>query len=171
MIQVTGPTVNVSKADKSRFWVAVLLDDLPVGTSFEPGRLHLTIIPWFTTTMSDEVVKNAFTAKFERYSKFQLKLSSATQFGPHKDVRVNLVNDSLNLFSLHSQALELFNELGARWAVKNPYVDKQYRPHIRRRQGSRLKAGQIIDVEYLTLVKARRAEDNIRQVAERIKLR
>jgi len=162
--------VNVSKADKSRFWIAVFLDDLQVGSIFEPGRLHLTIIPWFTTSMDDEAVKKAFTPKFARDPKFQLKLSSATQFGPHKDVSVNLVEDSLKFFSLHSQALELFQELGAHWAVKNPYVGHQYRPHIRRRPDSRLRAGQVIDVEYLTLVKARRAEDNIRQVVERIEL-
>jgi 2'-5' RNA ligase len=160
--------VNVSKADKSRWWIAIFLDDLPVGTVFRPGQLHLTIIPWFTSDRVDDEVKLVFRQKFDGHQSFGLKLSENVKFGPRKNVGVTLVEPSPDLTALHNFSLELFQDLQAHWAVKNPYVSDAYVPHIRRRRGTRLQPGQILPARNLTLVRARRAEDNIRQVAERI---
>ena len=41
----------------------------------------------------------------------------------------------------------------------------QYTPHIRRRAGTRLEAGQQLEVDQIYLITAARREDGIRKVA------
>jgi 2'-5' RNA ligase len=161
----------MQKSERSRWWIAIFLEELETGSVFTPGQLHLTLIPWFTTDAADEEVEEAFRQKFQAYPKFNLEPTEEVMFGPDKDVPVTLVQSSAELLELHQTSLELFNQLGGHWAVKNPYVDDEYRPHIRRRTGSAVvKAGQIIEVNSLILVEARRQEDNLRRVAQKVNL-
>lgn len=162
--------MSASKADKCRFWIAIFLNDLRPETVFHPGLLHLTLIPWFVSDTPDKIVVEAFTSKFAHYKKFSLKLGERTTFGPNQDISVNLVEPSGNLSVLHQISLDYFSSIGGRWAVKNPYVGSEFKPHIRRRRGTKLKAGQIIRVDRIDLVKARREEDHLRQLAAKVEL-
>jgi 2'-5' RNA ligase len=160
----------MQKGDKLRWWIAIFLNDLPLGTKFQPGQLHLTLIPWFTTDIDDAQVGRAFTDEFQNFPRFELRLSENVMFGPHNDVEVTLVEPTSELLQLHVSSLELFEQLGSHWAVKNPYVAAEYKPHIRQRAGSSIKPGQTIEVSSLSLVKTRRQEDNQREIAEEVRL-
>jgi hypothetical protein len=60
--------------------------------------------------------------------------------------------------------------LQGRWAVKRPHVDDQYVPHIRRRRSIKLPESGVILLKSLSLIKAHRQEDNIREVAAKVEL-
>ena len=70
---------------------------------------------------------------------------------------------------LHQLALSWFGKVGARWAEKDPYVGNDYVPHVAQRHGFVLTEGQTLPITSLTLFKAARREDQIRQVAARAK--
>ncbi|HCM51669.1 TPA: hypothetical protein DIS56_00840 [Candidatus Saccharibacteria bacterium] len=165
------PTENAKKPDKLRFWLALMLEDLPVGTQFQPGRLHLTIIPWFVSELDEDALINSFSGKFSKINKFNLVLGQKAMFGPKKDVSVSLIEPNQTLQALHELSLEWFDEIGARWAVKNAHVAQDYKPHIRRRQGTKIKTGEIYKINSLSLIKAARHEDGKRVVAARISLK
>jgi len=164
-------TENVKKADKLRYWLALMPEDMPVGTEFQPGRLHVTIIPWFVSNLSEPGMINSFTDKFAKITKFNLTIGAKAMFGPKKDVSVSLIKQSQALLTLHQLSLDWFEEISARWAVKNAHAGPDYRPHIRRRQGTKIKTGQIIEINSISLIKAARHEDGKRAVAAKINLK
>jgi 2'-5' RNA ligase len=164
LIHQAEPTVSASKANKTRFWLAYFFDDMPVGSTFKPGKLHITLITWFVSDKLDEEVINCFN-KFSFGQKFFITVGPKQQFGPTKEVPVNLIESSEDLANLHKKSLEFFNIIEGRWAVKNPYVDRQYTPHARRRPGTRLKQGQVFKIDKIALVMAARREDGVRKVA------
>lgn len=164
-------TENVKKVDKLRYWIALMLEDLPVGTQFQPGRLHITIIPWFVSDQEEAKIINSFNLKFSKINKFTVTVGKNALFGPKKDVSVSLIKPNQALLSLHCFSLQWFDEIGARWAVKNAHVDRDYKPHIRRRRGTKIKIGQIFKINSLSLIKAARHEDGQRVVAAQILLK
>jgi 2'-5' RNA ligase len=150
--------------DDYRYWLAVLLEDLPVNSPFQPEALHINIIPWFVLEANEaEMIKN-FYSKFANIKSFKLKLGGIAMFGPKKDVAVNLAEATPQIMNLHTLALNWFEAIGARWAVKNPHVGSDYVPHVRRRQGTKLQQGDVVSINSLCLIRATRREDNIRSV-------
>src|SRR5689334_2202618 len=101
------PTVSASKAEKSRFWVAFFLDDLPEGTFFKPGKLHITLAPWFVCDKDDEEIIGGFE-KFDFGKRFNIVVGTESKFGPKKDVPVNLVESTTELNDLHLKTLDFF---------------------------------------------------------------
>lgn len=162
--------MSVSKAEKSRFWIAFFLDEMPVGAEFTPGELHITLIPWFVTDASDDEVIDSFSKYFSRFKAFTAHLGEKAKFGPKKDAPITLIKQPYELDSLHSASLHWFEQIGGRWAVKNPYVGSEYKPHIRRRRGTRLSQNSML-VDSLTLVSAARKEDHLRRVVAKAVLK
>jgi 2'-5' RNA ligase len=160
--------VSESK-NKLRFWLVIFKDDMPVGTEFKPGKLHITVLPWFVSNRTNEEVVESFR-RFEFGSQFKLKVDSKAMFGPKKNVPVNLIEESDDLRKLHNASLNWLELIDGRWAVKNSYVGSEFKPHIRRRAGTRLADGQTIDVKRLALVEASRNEDDIRRVSAKVDL-
>jgi hypothetical protein len=161
--------VNESKV-KQRYWLAFLLEDLSVGATFAPGVLHLTIIPWFVSNRPEEEVIKSFQSTFNGLPTVEMKIGQQVNFGPKKNVPVNLVTDNPDLMNMHKLSLDWFTRLNARWAVKNPYVGEEYKPHIRRRDDTEIKKGDILNLNFLSLISANRQEDNIRTVAAKVDL-
>jgi hypothetical protein len=159
-----------AKKTKQRYWITFLLDNLGEDKNFPPGVLHLTIIPWFVTDIPEQEVIKAFNSIFLGLPKTDIKIGSLSDFGPNDEVGVRLVEYSPDLFKIHNSALELFNKINGRWAVKNPYVGDDFKPHIRRRSADQIKEGDILYLKSLSLVKANRLEDNIRTIAAKVDL-
>jgi 2'-5' RNA ligase len=161
--------VSEKKADKQRFWITYLLKDLNEGANFSPDILHLTIIPWFVTDKSTEEVINLFREQFSGRKSLKVSVNEPIEFRSRRKIPVNPVSRSNELFALHKEALHFFDLLRARWAVKTPYVDEDYIPHVRRRFGHNVSAGDILDVSSLELVGARRRGDDERTVIAKVK--
>jgi hypothetical protein len=162
--------VNESKAKKQRYWVAFLLDDLSIDATFYPGLLHLTIIPWFVSDLPEEEIIKSFQSTFSGLPTVELEVGKQVSFGPENNVAVNLVRDNPNLMNIHKLSLDWFERISARWAVKNPYAGEEYKPHIRRRGGNDLKQGDILNLNFMSLISANRQENNIRKVVARVSL-
>lgn len=160
--------MNESKT-KLRYWLAFMLDDMPVGEVFEPGRLHITVIPWFVTEMAESEVIQRFNADFKDRNRFEVHIGGKAMFGPKKDVEVSLIEPNQQLLNLHQKALAWFDEINARWAVKTPHVGDDYIAHIRRRRkDSVINDGDVREFNSLCLIKANRREDGKRIVAAKV---
>lgn len=153
-----------------RYYIAHLLDDLPLGASFEPSALHVTILPWFALETAEASFLEWFYRHFNAPPAFEATIGPKQYFGPKKDVPVNLVTPATEFLQLHKMALGWFGEVGARWAERDPYVGDDYVPHVTQRRGFVLKIGQKLSINTLTLVKASRREDQVRHVAAKAQL-
>lgn len=144
-----------------------MLDDLPIGAKFKPSALHISILPWFALETDEGSFLTWFYNHFDKIPAFTATVGEQKVFGPKKDVPVSLVEPHDRFMQLHQLALSWFGKIGARWAEKDPYVGNDYVPHIAERHGFVLQVGETLPIKSLTLVKANRREDQIRQVAAR----
>jgi len=160
--------VSEKKADKQRYWVTYLLKHLDEGATFSPQEIHLTFIPWFVTGADNKQVIDSFSKLFSGEKAFNVSIGKSYEFKNGRKIPVNLVGPSKEILALHKKALELFSSLESRWAVKNPYVDDEFIPHIRRRPGHNLSEGDKLKISSISLVAARRRGDDIRTVLARI---
>lgn len=158
--------MNESKPKKYRYWLTHLLRDLPAGAEFSPGELHITVIPWFVVEPEVELELNkSFIENFSGQAPFEVSIGGEVSLGPRQDISVFLLEDSQEITQLHNQAVEWFEKLNARWAVKHPYAKDEYIPHIRRREGNLLRPGDKVNFNSLSLVRALRRADEVREVA------
>ena len=163
------PTENVLKTKPYRYLIAYMLDDLPIGAKFKPSALHITILPWFALETDEGPFLTWFYNHFDRVPVFNATVGDRKLFGPQKDVPVNLMEPGHKFMQLHMLALSWFGKVGARWAEKDPYVGDDYVPHVAQRHGFVLTEGEALPITSLTLFKASRRENHIRQVAARAK--
>lgn len=162
--------MNERRIDRQRYWLACFFEDMPVGLQFKPGLLHLTIITWFVAEIGEAELLGSFQSRFKDSRVFSIRIGERAWFGPKKDVPVNLVEPNRAVTDLHQVGLDWFEQIGARWAVKNSHSGLDYVPHIRYREGSELVSGETLALSQLTLVKARRREDGLRTVAAGVEL-
>lgn len=162
--------MSESKTNKQRYWIAIFLDDLAVNQTFKPDRLHVTIIPWFVSDLTEPEIIGSFISEFEGTANFDLKIGQNAMFGPDHDVAVCLIEPDSRIMQLHQQALAWFDRIRHRWAVIHPHVNEDYRPHVRIRPGRHLTQGQIIPANNIYLIAADRRENNLRCVAAKIPL-
>jgi 2'-5' RNA ligase len=163
-----GPTENVKKAERPRYWLTFLFKDLSVGENFKPDVLHLTIIPWFVTELPDSEVLKSFTDFFSGQKAFDIKIGEQSEFKNKRRIPINLAGPILPLAALHKTALDWFTQLNGRWAVKSPHVAEEFLPHIRRRQGHNFSPADTIRLSSLNLVSAYRRGDETRTVIAKV---
>ncbi len=159
------PIENASKTNLYRYYISYLLDDLPVGAKFDSSALHITILPWFAIETDEGPFLEWFYKHFDEVKAFEAVVGEPMMFGPRKDVPVNLMEPKEKFLELHQLALSWFGELGARWAERDPYVGDDYKPHVAQRRGFVLEQGQTLPIKSISLFKATRRPDHIRQVA------
>ncbi len=164
-----APTESASKTKPYRYFIAYLLDDLAIGAKFKPSVLHIIILPWFALETDEGPFLTWFYNHFDRVQAFNGIVGEPKLFGPKKDVPVSIMEPERKFMQLHMLALSWFGRVGARWAEINPYVGNDYVPHVAQRHGIVLQEGQTLPITSLTLVKAARREDQIRQVAAKAK--
>ena len=152
------------KTEKYRYWITYLLKDMPVGGRFNPGVLHITVVPWFVTDMAEASLIQSFYDQYSGLSSFDVQVGRQTKFKHKREVQVNLVEPIPEILQLHATTLNWINEIGGRWSVKNPHVGDEYVPHIRRRPGNRLSEGQRLHISSISLIKALRQDSNEREV-------
>jgi 2'-5' RNA ligase len=160
--------VSEKKADKQRFWITYLLKDLKEGDTFSPDLLHLTLIPWFVTDKDSGEVVKSFREHFSGRKSFKITINGHDEFKNTRKIPVNLITHTREIDDLHQKALQFFELMQARWAVKNPYVDTDYIPHVRRRPGHNISEGETLNINSLSLVSARRRGDDLRTVAAKV---
>ncbi|HSX18201.1 MAG TPA: 2'-5' RNA ligase family protein [Candidatus Saccharimonadales bacterium] len=159
------------KADKKRYWLTFLFKDLPVGATFKPHVLHLTIITWFVTELTDEQVQESFNQTFSGQKTFEINIGKQDEFKHNRKISVNLISSSPELALLHQKGLNWFNQINARWAVKNPHIGDEFIPHFRRRQGHNFEEGDKLTISSLSLVSAYRRGDDLRTVSAKVVFR
>ena len=170
-LSILQPDLIVSdkKADKSRYWLTYLLDDLPIGATFSPSALHLTIVPWFVTDVDEASLTQSFYKQFTRQEKIEISVGEIGEFNHKRKIPISFIESNDKLAELHDRSLAWLRSLEARWAVKTPHVGQDYIPHIRRRPGKNVKAGQKLGIDSLSLIRAHRRGDDFRIVIAKVK--
>ena len=160
--------MNVKKADRPRYWVTFLFRALAVGETFSPDELHLTVIPWFVTELPEDEVIMSFKLHFAGQKPFEITIGELKDFRSGRRISVNLAKPVRRLKAFHKTTLDWMKDLEGRWAVKSPFVARDYVPHIRRRRGRNLSEHDKVELKNISLIKALRRGDDLRTVIAKV---
>lgn len=132
------------------------VDKQPLGSTFLRERnqipLHMTLVSWFRTS---RVADLEFPLdEFSRQTRaVDLQIGGEEQFGPHKDVPVNVIANPEPVRALHDGLLALITEHGGVlldyvWSANN------YRPHITRHDAAdNVQEGDVLVCSGMSLVR------------------
>lgn len=148
-----------------------MLDDLQVGSTFKHWALHVTMVPWFVVDDVEEAdLFTSFRNEFTGSKGFEIEVGATEYFGPKQDIAVAVLEPYEELQVVHQRTLKwLFDNLHARWAVKQAYVGKDFKPHITQRRET-VAQGKVVHFDKLSLVRAKRQEDWQREIAAEVEL-
>lgn len=150
--------------------VAYIFGQPKVGFTFRAWPLHITIVPWFMG--GKQLAIDTVEAIAARTPPLTVKLGEAAMFGPHNNVPVRRIINTLPLQALHQALLAALQQAGLQFHSTR-YCGRKFNPYITNKRKLAMPAGPInIDrlhlVELDTAITARSAPN--RQVVHDIQL-
>jgi 2'-5' RNA ligase len=138
-------------------WVVVLpLEPLRAGDVFSVGQwpLHVTLVEPFTTAIDADALGAALEPLAASTAPVPVTIGPDALFGPKHDIPVSLVEDGGRLAPLRADAQDALRALAV--DLRHPRTD--YRPHVTAKRHGRVREGDRLTLELLTLVRLRPPE-------------
>lgn len=147
-----------------KFVLVSALETLNKGDVFVEWPLHVTILPWFTLpTERQRAFENALTNRTHDVASIHTIGGEEAFFGPRQDARVRKLRRIGALASLHQLALETVRSFDG--SVDDPYIERNYEPHVTFQDEKGIEEGQEVTLTALQLV---RGEEAGRRTVQRV---
>jgi 2'-5' RNA ligase len=161
-------------ADRNEHLVVVLVEPAPEG-EFEIWRLHITLVPWFPCDDEDRL-DNTLQQIANRHKPFKVKTGALVQWGKKEKFDVQLIDDEVQINSLHLDVYESLENNGF-FIHQKDFLGEKYRPHLalrnRYQKSKALPAGTEIEIKKFALIKQIRLKGSgtmIKSVAKEYQL-
>ena len=131
-----------------------MLEPQEIGSYFDRHRwpLHITLLPWFSARPDQHAqLRQTLTQVAQTVPPAAVTVGGIAQFGPHKDIPVNLIADQTTLVPLHQALLDLIHELGMP-LVSAEWIGPTFTAHISRYEDRHANAGDTVRVGSFYLV-------------------
>jgi 2'-5' RNA ligase len=136
--------------------VYIVGEKLPDGFSFERHRntwpLHITLVPWFSTTDEDGIIAG-LGMLCKDYASFSVEVGGVELFGPNQDVEVNVIAKQNEIRTFHITLLDYVINAGAQLENEQHWIREQYNAHITRHDDHGRASGDIESINSIALVK------------------
>lgn len=137
-------------ASRNEHLIVIPVKPYEIGVEFEEWPLHITIVPWFPC--DDENKLDTLLLEIaSRHKAFEVSPGEVTYFGEKKELPINLINDSDNLYKLHRDVFYSLEQNGFPVHQKN-YLGPNYKPHVTSQGYKSVRAGEKIIVNRFSLV-------------------
>jgi 2'-5' RNA ligase len=141
----------------ARFVVVLTLEPLVVNDEFTVAQwpLHVTLVEPFETDVEVETLNAALAPVAAGARPIAVDVGKDAMFGPRRDILVSLVLDAGQaLAGLRTDAAAALRER----AVDLGHIREDYRPHVTAKQHGRVRQGDRLRLDTLTLVRLRPPE-------------
>ncbi|HSX47793.1 MAG TPA: 2'-5' RNA ligase family protein [Patescibacteria group bacterium] len=133
--------------------ICLFIEDYLVGDTFTNWPLHITIVPWFRSEISDEIITKGLLKVTNNSSVLSLKVGEEKLFGSKKNKPVNIIESSQDLINIESRVRKII-KLNSSWIVDETTKQKRtFTPHITVQNSERLHEGDNIDLNKIFIVK------------------
>lgn len=140
----------MSSRDPSRLYLFTLeIAPLRVGETYSPLPSHLTLVSRFWSKLPPSDLDRLVRPLFVQAKPVELVFGETVRLGP-KQVEVNLVENTVQIQTLHQTLHDLLSDAGATFAYPQ-FVGVEHRPHVSQRPGVQFTPGhvQITNTAYL----------------------
>ena len=131
-----------------------MLELQEVGSYFDRHRwpLHITLLPWFRASPEQrQQLRQSLTRLAQTVPPATVTVGAITQFGPNKDILVNLIADQTALATLHQALFDLTRMLGMP-LVSSEWTGPNFTAHIGRYEDRYADAGDAVHIGDFYLV-------------------
>jgi len=135
-----------------KYTIVKLLDSLPSGTEWgvDDWPLHVTLADIFAVDGNSSDIIQALDS-IKTNSLVKTKVAGENLFGPEKNIRVKLLENTPELQALHEQILEALKPLNVRFNSPE-YTGEGFLPHSTVQKTGELKIDDEITFNSLTLI-------------------
>lgn len=144
-----------------RYGLATIYETHTVGHEYTVDNLplHLTHIDSFEINLNAEELSKKLTETLEHQKVIRTLALEDEYYGPEKDILVTTLELTADLVQLQMQIINFLQEEGA--VFKNPqFVGEQFSPHISVYGNKRVKPGEDVAINDITLSSKVSDDDN-----------
>jgi 2'-5' RNA ligase len=119
--------------------VCAFVNKLSVGAEFKQWPLHVTVVPWFRTEVSTDVLSKEINKVLSDINPFEVRIDHEAVFG--RDKTVNLIQQPTPFNDIEAAIRSLLKKRGV-WLVDETTKKKRsYQPHVTAQKELRLHEG------------------------------
>lgn len=161
--------LHTPKDGRRLYLLALEVAPMLVGKTYNPLPSHLTLMHRFWSELSPEKLAQAIEPVLRRTQPLELLFGKTRLNGPQK-VRVNMVQLTPDLQSLHMRLFDLLNTLHVTYTAPE-WVGKGFAPHVTERKEIEFAIGhvQVTNAAYLIEVEIH-GEEQVRRIRARFNL-
>lgn len=155
-----------------KYVIVQFLEDVPVGTEFmmSDWPLHITLVANFAINLSQGQIIEGFKYIVGQQSACEAIAGEDEYFGPEKQVHVTLLEPTKQLMDLHLNLVSPLRRFNAVFDEPK-YLESGYRAHATVQKTRRLKHGDKVAINELSLVDMFPDQDiKKRKVLSKVKL-
>jgi 2'-5' RNA ligase len=128
-----------------------MIKPMEVGTTAEGLPLHMTFVHWFQSSTAQDRVVSVVSRVLSKQKPLQLVVGEQDLFGENKDVVVNKVDRTKELFMLHKRLVQSLNKISVQHTNDN-WVDDGWAPHVTHKTQSKLSPHDEFIVDSVSIV-------------------
>lgn len=155
-----------------KYALICLIEKLDEGTKFSASDWpsHVTIVSNFVVDWESTALFEKLTSLLAKHKATRVTAGEDEYFGAQKQIKVTILNMNDELVRLHKDIVSLLKSVGAVFDEPE-YLDDGYRAHITVTKNSRIKTGEKVNIDAITIVDMFPGNDiNKRKLLKTIKL-
>ncbi len=110
--------------------VCVLVTQLANGAVFSQWPLHITLVPWFRSEVSSELLVELFSESLEDVQPFEVEVAGEATFGYRGRKTVSLIKQPSPLEEIEGRVRHIL-KTNSSWIVdESTKATRSFRPHV-----------------------------------------
>lgn len=130
--------------------IAALIGDHTLGETFKEWLLHVTIVPWFESSVSSEKLAALLAGVYRGIRPFTVTLGSEARIGYEGKALVNLVQMPTPFSDIYQRTEQALEGIHAKQLVSG--WSDEYQPHVTVQRSARLQANDTFLVDRLYII-------------------
>lgn len=130
--------------------ITALIGNHTIGEAFREWLLHVTIVPWFESSVSSEELANLLDKAYQDIQSFTVVLANEVRMGYEGKALVNLVQTPTPFSDIYSRTEQVLDSVRANRLTRG--WSDAYRPHVTVQRSARLHRGDSFLVDRLYIV-------------------
>lgn len=126
--------------------------EAPPRSSFVSWPLHVTLMPWFASKLTDEQLRQVVQHALQGATPFQAELGEEAYFGHNPHVPVRVVATPNGFVDLHERILRAFTDNPHIKLLVTEHIGTEFRAHITQHHDANLPAGEHIFCDRIHIV-------------------
>ncbi len=132
--------------------VCAFLENRETGETFTDWPLHITIVPWFRTEVTSDVLAEEMQAAMRDIEPFEAVAGGEAGFGYKGQKLVNLILTPSSLEDIEKAVREVLHGHNAWMVDETTKIRRVFRPHVTKNTSGRVYEGDVFPINSIYII-------------------